>query len=115
MLAALDAAGDTACSGPDLGLGPEKVRREIQLQARLSHVNIVELKQVRAAGVAAAVATAHGSGWQWVAVGGSRGSSNSMPSLLWDAHSRVARHLLQKAVWKVSGKQQRQVPIVTST
>eukprot|EP00775_Hariotina_reticulata_P003264 gene3264-3542_t len=32
--------------GPDLGLGPEKVRREIQLQARLSHVNIVELKQV---------------------------------------------------------------------
>ena len=29
-----------------LGLGPEKVRREIQLQARLSHVNIVELKQV---------------------------------------------------------------------
>jgi hypothetical protein len=32
--------------GPDLGLGPEKVRREIQLQARLDHVNIVELKQV---------------------------------------------------------------------
>ncbi|WIA14928.1 hypothetical protein OEZ85_001641 [Tetradesmus obliquus] len=32
--------------GPELGLGPEKVRREIQLQARLSHVNIVELKQV---------------------------------------------------------------------
>lgn len=30
----------------ELGLGPEKVRREIQLQARLSHVNIVELKQV---------------------------------------------------------------------
>lgn len=34
------------CRGEDLGLGPEKVRREIQLQARLSHVNIVELKQV---------------------------------------------------------------------
>lgn len=34
------------CRGPDLGLGPEKVRREIQLQARLNHVNIVELKQV---------------------------------------------------------------------
>jgi len=34
------------CRGPDLGLGPEKVRREIQLLARLSHVNIVELKQV---------------------------------------------------------------------
>jgi hypothetical protein len=33
--------------GEDLGLGPEKVRREIQLQAQLSHVNIVELKQVR--------------------------------------------------------------------
>ncbi|KAI8471620.1 MAG: kinase-like domain-containing protein [Monoraphidium minutum] len=32
--------------GEDLGLGPDKVRREIQLQARLSHVNIVELKQV---------------------------------------------------------------------
>lgn len=32
--------------GPDLGLGPEKVRREIQLQARLDHVSIVELKQV---------------------------------------------------------------------
>lgn len=30
----------------DLGLGPEKTRREIQLQARLSHVSIVELKQV---------------------------------------------------------------------
>jgi hypothetical protein len=29
-----------------LGLGPEKLRREIQLQAKLSHVNIVELKQV---------------------------------------------------------------------
>lgn len=37
------------CRGPDLGLGPEKVRREIQLQARLDHVNIVELKQVSAA------------------------------------------------------------------
>jgi hypothetical protein len=49
-------------SGPDLGLGPEKVRREIQLQARLSHVNIVELKQVRlglaAKGTAAAAAAA---------------------------------------------------------
>jgi ribosomal protein L12E/L44/L45/RPP1/RPP2 len=47
------------CRGPDLGLGPEKVRREIQLQARLSHVNIVELKQVRATNVrTAAVAAA---------------------------------------------------------
>jgi serine/threonine protein kinase len=35
------------CRGAELGLGPEKVRREIQLLARLSHVNIVELKQVR--------------------------------------------------------------------
>jgi hypothetical protein len=35
-----------ACRGEELGLGPEKLRREIQLQARLSHVNIVELKQV---------------------------------------------------------------------
>jgi hypothetical protein len=33
--------------GPELGLGPEKVRREIQLQARLDHVNIVQLQQVR--------------------------------------------------------------------
>jgi hypothetical protein len=30
----------------ELGLGPEKTRREIQLQARLSHANIVELKRV---------------------------------------------------------------------
>lgn len=32
--------------GEELGLGPDKVRREIQLQPRLSHVNIVGLKQV---------------------------------------------------------------------
>jgi hypothetical protein len=50
--AAAAAAGAAACSGPELGLGPEKVRREIQLQARLSHVNIVELKQVRCSVVA---------------------------------------------------------------
>lgn len=45
-----------------MGLGPEKVRREIQLQARLDHVNIVELKQVRvfvADAVADAVAAAN--------------------------------------------------------
>lgn len=32
--------------GDGLGLGPDKVAKEIQLQARLSHVNIVELTQV---------------------------------------------------------------------
>jgi hypothetical protein len=43
----LGANNDQIARGDDLALGPEKVRREIQLQARLSHVNIVELKQVR--------------------------------------------------------------------
>ena len=31
---------------PELGLDPERMRRELQLQARLSHPNVVELKQV---------------------------------------------------------------------
>jgi hypothetical protein len=35
--------------GPGQGLEAERVRRELQLHAQLSHVNIAELKRVRGA------------------------------------------------------------------